>query len=215
MTYLEAKTVLVGMDGGACPKMRWMEEWAMYYILQVAPGEEEKAEAHIEMILPGDLYGECFHLTRHMRKKFHGKWVDVREKLLPGYVFITAEDAMALFLELKKVPMLTNIVGRDGWSFTEMTDRDVEWLEKIRECGRQNAAGKGKEDSAAVLWYEVGLSQVSIDEGNQIKIASGPLKGISGMIKKIHLHKRIAEVEISFMKRKTVIYLGIELLEKR
>ena len=54
----------------------------MYYVLQVAPGKEDKTEALIRVILPEKLYGECFHLTRHMRKKFHGKWTDVREKLL-------------------------------------------------------------------------------------------------------------------------------------
>lgn len=187
----------------------------MYYVLQVAPGEEDKTEALIRVILPDKLCGECFHLTRHMRKKFHGEWVDVREKLLPGYVFITAEDAEELFLELKKVPVFTNIVGRDGWSFAEMAEGDVEWLEKIRECGIQDTLDRDKTDNKSVIWNEVGLSQVNMDEENHIRIVSGPLKGIEGMVKKICLHKRIAEVEIPFMKRNTIICLGIELLEKR
>ena len=187
----------------------------MYYVLQVAPGKEDKTEALMMVILPEALYGECFHLTRHMRKKFRGKWVDMQEKLLPGYVFITTENVEELFLELKNVPRLTNILGRDGWSFAEMADCDAEWLEKIRECAIQDMVNGNKADDKSVSWYEIGVSQVSVDEGNQIRIVSGPLKGIEGMVKKIHLHKRMAEVEISFMKRKTVIYLGIELLEKQ
>ena len=186
----------------------------MYYVLQVAPGKEDKTEALMMVILPEALYGECFHLMRHMRKKFHGKWVDMREKLLPGYVFITTENAEELFLELKKVPMLTNILGRDGWNFAEMADCDVEWLEKIREYGIQDVADGNKMDNEAVPWYEVGLSRVRVEEGKQIKVMSGPLKGIEGMVKKIYLHRRMAEVEIPFMRRKTVIYLGIELLGK-
>lgn len=186
----------------------------MYYVLQVVPGEEDKTEAHISVILPDTLYGECFHLTRHMRKKFHGRWVDVLEKLLPGYVFITTENAKELFLELKKVPMLTNIVGRDGWDFADMSLCDVEWLEKIRECGEQNTLEEGDLDNFGKPWYSVGLSRVSVEEGNQIKILSGPLKGIEGMVKKIHLHKRVAEVEIPFMRQRTVIFLGFELVEK-
>ena len=186
----------------------------MYYVLQVAPGKEDKTEALIRVILPEKLYGECFHLTRHMRKKFHGKWTDVREKLLPGYVFITAEDAEELFLELKKVPLFTNIVGRDGWSFAIMADCDVEWLEKIREWGIQDTLDGNKMDDRDIPWFEVGLSKVSVDEGKQIRIVSGPLKGIEGMVRKIHLHKRMAEVEIPFMKRKTMIYLGFDLLGK-
>lgn len=186
----------------------------MYYVLQVAPGEEDKTEELMKVILPGEIYGECFHLIRRMKKKFHGKWVDMREKLLPGYVFITTEDAEGLFLELKKVPMVTNILGRNEWSFAEMDACDVEWLEKIRACGTNNIYERNRRDKVRVPWYEVKLSQVNIDEENQIKIISGPLKGLKGMVRKIHLHKRIAEVEISFMKRNTVIYLGVELLEK-
>ena len=35
------------------------------------------------------------------------------------------------------------------------------------------------------------------------------------VIKKFHLHRRMAEVEVEFMGRKTVIHLGIEMVEKR
>ncbi len=38
---------------------------------------------------------------------------------------------------------------------------------------------------------------------------------MDGMIRKINLHKRIAEVEVEFMNRKTIVYLGIELLDNR
>lgn len=183
----------------------------MYYVLQVAPEEEDKTEALIMAILPKELYGECFHLTRHMRKKFHGKWMDMREKLLPGYVFITAEKVEKLFLELKRVPIFTNIVGRDGWNFSEMSAYEVEWLEKIRECSLKNS----EINREKLSWYEVGMSQVDINQGNKIEVVSGPLKGIEGMVKKINLHKRIAEVEIPFMRKKTIIYLGIEFLKKK
>ena len=186
----------------------------MYYVLQVEPGEEDKTEVHIMVIISDDLYGECFHLTRHIRKKFHGRWIDMREKLLPGYVFISTENAKKLFLELKKVPMLTNLMGRDGGSFSELSAWDMKWLEKMRELGIRNTTKNNRSGSEKKAWYEIGLSQIHVYEGNVIKIVSGPLKGIDGLVRKINLHKRIAEVEIEFMKRKTVIYLGIELLEK-
>lgn len=186
----------------------------MYYVLQVAPGEEVKTEALIMVILSGEIYGECFHLTRHIRKKFHGRWVDIRERLLPGYVFITTENAKELFLELKKVPMFINLIGRDGGTFSELPLCDMIWLKKMREFSVRNTLKDSRTGSVKELWYEVGLSQIGVCEGNEIKIVSGPLKGMEGLVKKINLHKRIAEVEIEFMKRKTVIYLGIEMLER-
>ena len=186
----------------------------MYYVLQVTPGEEEKTEALIMAILPGDLYGECFYLTKHMRKKFHKRWVNTQEKLLPGYVFIATENVEEVFLELKKVPMLTNILGRDGGSFSELSMCDAKWVEKIKKVGVRKTIKNKETGNIYGSWYEVGLSQICVNKNNQIKIVSGPLKGIEGIVKKINLHKRIAEVELEFMKRRTVIYLGIGMLEK-
>lgn len=182
----------------------------MYYVLQVAPGAEEKTETHIEAILPDHIYGHCFHPTRHMRKRFHGVWKDTHEKLIPGYVFVTTDDIEAVFMRLKRVPMLTNILGRDGDCFVKLADHEVQWLEKMLhlDAGR-NFAGGGNGR------YEATLSQVGFDEGNEIKILSGPLKDMEGMVRKINLHKRTAEVEVEFMGRRTVVYLGIELLGEK
>ena len=62
---------------------------------------------------------------------------------------------------------------------------------------------------------EVQISRVSVSEDDKITILSGPLKNMEGCIKKIDLHRRIAKVEVNFMNRKTVIHLGIEMVEKR
>lgn len=179
----------------------------MYYVLQVAPREEEKTEKHIMAILPDSSYGQCFHLTRLMRKKFHGKWADVHQKLLPGYVFITTEDAAALFLELKKVPLLTKLVGRDMEYFIRLKEREEQWLDILFQQSHQTGAQHGGR--------EVGLSKIDISEGNEIRIISGPLSDMEGMIKKINLHKMMAEVEVPFMNSSTVIHLGIEMVEKK
>ncbi len=177
-----------------------------YYVLQVAPREEEKAEAHIRKILPDGSYDQCFHPTRQLRKKFHGKWVDVHEKLLPGYVFVTTEDANELHLQLKKVPLLTRMLGRDAESFVRLTEKDVSWLERLLGQSARSASSEKK---------EAGLSQIAVQEGNAIRIVSGPLKDLEGMIRKINLHKMIAEVEVPFMNGETVIHLGVEMVEQK
>ena len=177
-----------------------------YYVLQIAPREEEKTETHIRKILPDDLYDQCFHPTRLIKKKFHGKWVEVHEKLLPGYVFITTEDAEKLYLSLKKIPLLTKMLGRDMEYFVRLSGQEENWLDLLlRKNGQRDAAERN----------EVGLSQIDIQEGNEIRIVSGPLADMEGMVKKINLHKMIAEVEVPFMNGSTVIHLGIEFLKKK
>ena len=38
---------------------------------------------------------------------------------------------------------------------------------------------------------------------------------LEGMIRKINLHKMIAEVEVPFMNGETVIHLGVEMVEQK
>lgn len=61
---------------------------------------------------------------------------------------------------------------------------------------------------------EVGISRIAVEEGNQIRILSGPLKDLEGQIRKVNLHKRIAEVEMEFMGSRSVVYLGVEMVER-
>ena len=180
-----------------------------YYVLQVTPREEEKTELHIRRILPAGVYDQCFHPTRLIRKKFQGKWVEVHEKLLPGYVFVTTEDAKALYLQLKRIPLLTKILGKDMEYFVRLSGQEEHWLELLlKQSGAGDASDRNEKN-------EVGLSQIDITEGNQIRVVSGPLKDIEGMVKKINLHKMIAEVEVPFMNGSTVIHLGVEMVEKK
>ena len=167
---------------------------------------EDKTETLIRGRVKKGIYKRCFHPMRHVRKKFRGEWKDLHEKLLPGYVFIVSDSVEALYKELKQVPMLTKMLGKEGEWFAALRMSEVDWLERLMD-----SADRGKGEEAA---SEIGLSQIVI-EGDRVVILSGPLKHVEGEIKKFHLHRRMAEVEVEFMGRKTVIHLGIEMVEKR
>ena len=176
----------------------------MYYVIQVAPGKETDVELYITERVAEDLYSSCFHPVRHIKKKFHGEWRDKYEKLLPGYVFISSENAEKLYESLKAIPMMTKILGWHLEYITPLTDREAVWLEALVAM-RQNGKITG----------EVPLSRIEISENDEVKILSGPLTDMAGMVRKINLHKRIAEVEVTFMGRRTVIHLGIEMIGKK
>lgn len=169
-----------------------------YYVMQVAPGAEARTGALIEARVDEELYGRCFYPLRHVRKKFHGEWRDCHEKLIPGYVFVSSSRVEELYRELKRVPVLTKVLGHsEGELFIPLASEEVEWLEKVTADGA-----------------EVPLSRVQVSEGDAVTVLGGPLKDMEGHIRKINLHRRIAEVEVDFMGRKTVIHLGIELVRK-
>lgn len=176
----------------------------MYYVIQVAPGKEAETELYITERVAEELYSSCFHPVRHVRKKFRGVWRDKHEKLLPGYVFICSEKAEELYLALKCIPMMTKILGWHREFISSLTEREAEWLEKLVSVGK----GGG-------ITGEVPLSQIEVQENDEVKVLSGPLTDMAGMVKRINLHRRIAEIEVEFMGRKTIIHLGIEMVEKK
>ena len=164
-------------------------------------GMEDKVKEQIEVMVEKELYDDCFYPIRHVKKKIRGEWKKLREKLLPGYVFITSDCVQELYRELRHIPVFTKLLGKEEEQIISLTECEVEWLERI----------KGASDQS----MEVALSQVSVSEEDVITILSGPLKNIEGCIKKIDLHRRIAKVEVDFMNQKTVIHLGIEMVGKK
>lgn len=176
----------------------------MYYVIQVTPGKELETELYIRERVMEELYSSCFHPVRHVKKKFHGIWRDKHEKLLPGYVFINSENAEELYTSLKNIPVMTKILGWHLEYITPLTEQDAAWLESL--------ASKGQDGRIA---GEVGISKIEVGENDEITVLSGPLQNMAGMVRKINLHRRIAEVEVDFMGRKTVIHLGIEMIKKK
>ena len=174
----------------------------MWYVMQVSTGQENRTAYLVEKMVSEGVIESCFVPVRRIRKKFHGTWHEVTEKLFPGYVFMITEHPQLLYKELKKIPALTKVLGRCEGYFTPLSETDVNMMEKFQNGIDNN----GK--------LEVEISKIMIEERNQIRILSGPLKNLEGQIKKVNLHKRIAEVELEFMGGRSVVHLGIEMVEK-
>lgn len=173
----------------------------MYYVIQTAPGKERETEQMIEKLVNRDLYTRCFFLTRDMRRKFHGKFRVVTQKLLPGYVFLESEDIRGLYMAAKQIPTLLRFLGREEDLFVALNPTESEWVDRLTTQGAH-----------------VPLSKVCIrtdlKEGDGITILSEPLAGLAGYLKKIDRHRSHAEIEIEFMGEKRTIYLGVEFIEK-
>ena len=175
---------------------------SMWYVMQVVSGQENRTVFLVEKMISEGILESCFVPVRRLRKKFHGTWREVTEKLFPGYVFMISEQPRLLHEELKQIPALTKILGRCEEYFTPLSEKNVQMLEKL-----QNRTDDGRN-------LEVEISRIAVEEGNQIRILSGPLMKLEGQIKKLNLHKRIAVVEVEFMGNKSLVHLGVEMIEK-
>lgn len=165
----------------------------MWCAVHVRDGREERTEALVSGLLSEEPGIRCFHLTRSRRKKYGGQWRTVRENLLPGYVFIDTDRPEEVGRRLKKTSGPELLFGSETF-ITTVKAQESEFLELLMD-----------EEG------EIGLSEVRVEKDGGIRCISGPLGRVGHLVRKVDLHKRIAEVEAEFMGKRQVLYLGIEI----
>ena len=181
----------------------------MYYVLQVGSGREAKAERLIREMVDSALFSACFHPLRHEKKKIHGQWVHVYRTLISGYVFLETNDIERFSKAIRRVPAFLRLLGTEdaagGRVFCPLLQEEEAWLKQISglACDAENAE----------MSPVVELSQIGFGEGGEVRILSGPLLNFTGIVRRIDLHRRYAEVEVEFMKQKSLMRLGLELIE--
>ena len=179
----------------------------MYYVIYVNARNESNAKDMISRYIPDDLYSDCFYPVRLMKKKLRGRWTIVHERLIPGYIFIESDDVKALYKELRTLPMFLRLLGKEeseeDIDIYPLSDEEVRWLKALSQ-------GKDTKENK----HLIKLSRVGFDENDEIIVLDGPLLGLQGKIKKINLHKRVAEVELKFMNQDVIFFLGIDIIEK-
>ncbi len=170
----------------------------MWYVIQTFGGQEEKTADMIKRMVASDLFQDCFVLKRERLKKFQGSWNKVEEVLFHGYAFVISETPEELYEELKRVPRLTKVLGREMDYFFALGEEEKRLVEHIG----------GREHKAA-------LSRVAVEEGKRVYVIQGPLKGYEGDILKVNLHKREVVMGVEFMGRKVELRMGVDMVDDR
>ncbi len=165
----------------------------MWCVVHVRDGKEGRIEDLVAGLLPESVNIRCFHLIRSRKKKYEGKWQTVYEDLFPGYVFIDTDQPDRVYRELKKAPRPRLLFSNDDYVST-LEEHESDLIDRL-------ADEKGR----------IGLSRVRIEADGEITYLSGPLYGMGNMVRRVDLHKRIAEIEAEFMGRKRILYLGIDI----
>ncbi|MBQ7246690.1 MAG: hypothetical protein IJS22_01170 [Lachnospiraceae bacterium] len=183
----------------------------MYYIIYTGATREISVERDIKDKIPGELYRRIFHPVRRRKKKYHGEWKTVTEKLVPGYVFIETDHIGEFYQELRRRHMVPRILGKEytdtaDISFYEMKPEEELWLTQLTAGSAELDA-----DGNTVL----GLSEIGFGENDEVIVLSGPLQNLSGYVRRINLHKRIAEVTVDFMGAAATMYLGIDIMARK
>lgn len=165
----------------------------MWCVIHVKDGGEEHIEDFVTGLLPENIRVRCFHLIRSRRKKYEGQWQTVYEDLFPGYVFIDTDQPENVYKELKKAPKPKLLFSDDEYVAT-LEKRESDLMGQLADRDGR-----------------IGISKIRINADGKIFYLSGPLSGMGDKVKRVNLHKRIAEIEAEVMGRKRILYLGIEI----
>lgn len=168
----------------------------MWYVVQVRTGTEENIRIQCKKTVSEQILERCFIPYYEERRRIQGTWTTQKKVLFPGYVFLITEKLEQLYEELKHVLGLTKFIGT-GDEIIPLNDKEVAFLKRV-----------GGEEQI------VRMSE-GIIENSQIRVISGPLIGMEGIIRKIDRHKRKAWIEVEMFGRRQRVEVGMEVVEKR
>lgn len=167
----------------------------MWYVIQVAVGQEKATLELVEHFVDGKTLKEVFIPQREVMRHRNGEWVKVYEILFPGYLFVITKSPDELFAQLVKVPAFTRLLGSED-AFVPLSREEVNIINVF--AGDDHVV----EMSEGVL------------EGDEVRILCGPLRDHDAIIKMIDRHKRVAYVQMHILGREANVKLGLEIIRK-
>lgn len=167
-----------------------------WYVIQVRSSHEREIADKCRTMISQDILRECFITKYVSKKKYNGQWKEVKEVLFKGYVFLMSDCIEELYIELKKVPDLTKMIGKKKDIIYPLTKGEIEFLKTFTNDK-----------------HIVDMSTGFI-EGQMIHITDGPLQGKEGLITKIDRHKRIAYLNLNIFNNDITAKVGLEIISK-
>lgn len=196
------------------------EKW---YVIQTRTGHEDQITEICYDRLDKRGINKIFVPKIELKKKYHGEWQMIKKPMYPGYIFIAVdektegEERKEDFLKLQTAQNGSNATGQTSTDLLFMDLKKIPYLTKI--VGTERIAVALSEADVSRIRTFIGDGDVAglstgIIEGDKVQIFEGPLKGMEAQIKKIDRHKRMAKVETELLGEKRVIEVGLEIIMK-
>lgn len=166
----------------------------MWYIIQVYSGREEESKVLLGKYIDQQVVDDCKIPQYVCLRKREGSWQEEIKISFPGYLFVKTKKVERLYLELKKVPKMTKLLGI-GKEIIPITREEQEFLFRI---GGKNL----------VVEFSTGKIKNGV-----IQIEKGPVKGMEEYITRIDRHKRMAWMTVPLSGQMTRMKVGLEIVE--
>ena len=76
-------------------------------------GREQELIDTVDARTDHNTYERCFCVRREAVWRREGRYITHIEPLFPGYVFVETQDPEAFYLQLKKIPKFSRLLGKD------------------------------------------------------------------------------------------------------
>ncbi len=164
--------------------------YVQWYALFVKTGEEEDMRKYLETLLP-DINMKILIPKRKLQERRKGKVYEVIRTLLPGYVLVKTEMDVDFYYRLKKLPGLLKIL-RDESEPLPIPEHEIAVILALTNQGD------------VIEFSEV------YKEGDRIKVARGPMKGLEGIIESYDHRKKRLKIRLEILGQVKKVDIGAE-----
>ena len=172
-----------------------MSDECKWYVVHTYAGYENKVKANIEKIIENRGMQDQVHevvVPMHDAVEIkNGQKKTVQRKVLPGYVLIKMEMNDDTWYIVRNTRGVTSFVG-PGSRPVPLTEEEIRFM----------GIGMLTEES------------VDLEEGMPIKVMAGPFEDSIGVIKEVHISKRIVIVNVSIFGREVPVELDFSQIQK-
>ncbi len=165
-----------------------------WYALFVMTGDEDEFKLFMDKLIP-DLGVRVLIPKRRLLERYHGKVHEKIKTLLPGYVLIQADMDVEFYYRIKKIPRLLCIL-KDKYDPVRIPEDEISVILALTQGGDV-----------------IGFSEI-YKEGDAIKVSSGPLVGMEGIIESYDHRKKRLKVHLNILGQIKRVDLGANLILK-
>jgi transcription termination/antitermination protein NusG len=172
-----------------------------YYVVHTYAGYEAKVKANLESRIQSmnmeDRIHEVIIPTEEGVEIKAGKKQTVQRKVFPGYVLVRMDLDDDSWYVVRNTPAVTGFVGPPGARPVPLSVKEVEAILREPEEGEETVTTK-----------------VDYEEGENIRVTSGPFADFTGTISEINADQSKLKVLVSIFGRETPVELGFDQVAK-
>jgi transcription termination/antitermination protein NusG len=171
-----------------------------FYVVHTYAGYEAKVKANLESRIQSmnmeDKIHEVIIPTEDAVEIKAGKKQTVQRKVFPGYVLVRMDLDDDSWYVVRNTPAVTGFVGPPGAKPVPLSLREVEAILAEPEEGEEV------------------VPSVEFEEGENIRVTSGPFADFTGTISEINADQSKLKVLVSIFGRETPVELGFDQVAK-